>query len=112
MNCNYQQVLGQLKIDSRIVLATVIRSSGSTPQKPGSSALFNEKGLLAGTVGGGSIEGEVQLESISALATGVSDHYYYNLDKDQGGLEAICGGDVVVLIDAKVFRNLMYMLKY
>ena len=43
-----------------LVLATVTGTEGSTPQKPGSSALFNQKGLIAGTVGGGILEGKVQ----------------------------------------------------
>ncbi len=100
MNSIYHQILEQLRSGSGVILATVVRTSGSTPQKPGSSALFGEEGLIAGTVGGGLLEGEVQHIASSVLITGVSDHYYFNLDTDQGEEGAICGGEVVVLIDA------------
>lgn len=100
MNCIYHQVLEQLRNGSRVVLATVVRTAGSTPQKPGSSALFSENGLLSGTVGGGILEGEVEHISKSVLITGISDHYYFNLDTDQGDEGAICGGEAVVLVDA------------
>lgn len=73
---------------------------GSTPQKPGSSALFGESGLISGTIGGGSLEGEVRHIAEGVIISGVSDHYYFNLDKDQGDDGAICGGEAVVLVDA------------
>ena len=100
MNRIYLQLIDTLRSGSRIVLATVVRTSGSTPQKPGSTALFGENGLIAGTVGGGLLEAEVQHIAGSVLISGVSDHYYFNLDADQGGEGAICGGEAVVLIDA------------
>jgi xanthine dehydrogenase accessory factor len=106
MNHIYHQILEQVRSGSRIVLATVIRTSGSTPQKPGSSALFGENGLLDGTVGGGILEGEVTHISGSVLITGVSDHYYFNLDTGQDDEGAICGGEAVVLIDANPGKHL------
>ena len=56
----YLQIPDHKNNDSLLVLATVTRTVGSTPQKPGSSALFGKKGLIAGTVGGGIVEGKVQ----------------------------------------------------
>ncbi len=106
MNNIYHNVLEQLRSGSRIVLATVVRTSGSTPQKPGSSALFSEEGLIAGTVGGGSLEGEVHHIARSVLISGVSDHYYFNLNTDQSDEGSICGGEEVVLIDANPGANL------
>ena len=60
---------------SDLVLATVTGTEGSTPQKPGSSALFNKSGLVAGTIGGGVLEGKVQkiaMESLAYKRTGSS----------------------------------------
>ncbi len=96
----YYNTLENINSGVRIALATIIRSRGSTPQKPGSSALFGESGLISGTVGGGSLEGEVQHIAEGVIISGISDHYYFNLDTDQGGDGAICGGETVVLIDA------------
>ncbi len=97
----YHKTLEELRSGSHVVLATVIRTSGSTPQKPGSSALFGEEGLIAGTVGGGILEGEARHIAESVLISGVSNHYYFNLNSDNGEDGAICGGDAVVLIDAE-----------
>lgn len=100
MRSIHHKILEQIRSGSGAALATVVRASGSTPQKPGSSALFSEKGLLAGTVGGGLLEGEVQHIAESVMISGTSDHFYFNLDSDQGSDGAICGGEAEVLIDA------------
>lgn len=100
MRSIYQTILEQIRSGSKTVLATVVDTTGSTPQKSGSSALFGENGLLAGTVGGGLIEGEVQHIAESVLISGASDHFYFNLDSDLGDEGAICGGEAGVLVDA------------
>jgi xanthine dehydrogenase accessory factor len=84
-----------------LVLATVIRTIGSTPQKPGSSALFENGKLLAGTVGGGVVEGKVQKVAESCSSTHRSQvlHFLLNNDISQKE-EAICGGEIDILIDA------------
>jgi len=89
----------------------MVRASGSTPQKPGSSALFGEQGLLAGTVGGGVLEGEVQHIAESVMISGASDHFYFTLDSDQGEEGAICGGEAEVLIDATPSAHLVVFEK-
>ncbi len=100
MRSIYHTILEQIRSGFKIVVATVVHTAGSTPQKPGSSALFSEQGLLAGTVGGGMLEGEVQHIADSVMISGVSDHFYFNLDADQGEEGAICGGEAEVLVDA------------
>jgi xanthine dehydrogenase accessory factor len=100
MNSVHLQVLTLLRSNRKIAWATVIRSSGSTPQKPGSSAIFNEKGLVAGTVGGGVMEAEVETLAAGLLKKKGSNQYNFNLDSKQGEEGAICGGEALVLIDA------------
>jgi len=90
--------------EEKPALATVVRSTGSTPQKEGHSALFGVKGLLTGTVGGGILEGEVTQLSVNALKTGTSGLFSFDLDHSQGEEGAICGGKVEVLIDARPGR--------
>jgi xanthine dehydrogenase accessory factor len=46
------------------------------------------------------LEGEVQHIAESVLISGISDHYYFNLDTDQDSEGAICGGEARVLVDA------------
>jgi len=84
-----------------MALVTVTGTIGSTPQIPGSSALFGTTGLLSGTVGGGAMEGKVQQIVQSAILSKESGHYHFELDNDIGQQEeAICGGRISILIDA------------
>ena len=50
------------------VLATVVASHGSTPQKPGSKMVVLTGGSVLGTIGGGAIEQQVVTASVSLLA--------------------------------------------
>jgi xanthine dehydrogenase accessory factor len=49
------------------VLATVIESAGSTPQKPGSKMVVLGDGSLRGTVGGGAIEHQIIQAALALL---------------------------------------------
>jgi xanthine dehydrogenase accessory factor len=102
----YLQLL-EHQLDSPVVLATVTRTMGSTPQKPGSSALFGKKGLIYGTVGGGVVEGRVAKLALSALKSKKSTQCQFNLANDISFKdEAICGGQITVLIDANIGNHL------
>ena len=97
----YLQITEEANLKTSLVLATVTRTRGSTPQKPGSSALFSPEGLVCGTVGGGIVEGTVQKRAIEAISSKKSGHYTFNLYNDISKTEeAICGGEITVLIDA------------
>jgi xanthine dehydrogenase accessory factor len=102
----YLQLL-EHQLDFPLVLATVTRTKGSTPQKPGSSALFGKKGLIYGTVGGGVVEGRVAKLAQEALKSKKSTHRQFNLANDISSKnEAICGGLITVLIDANLKNHL------
>jgi len=103
----HRQLLEHIQSGQRIVLATVVKTSGSTPQKPGSSALFGEKGLIAGTIGGGQLEGDVEQIARKALISGSSGLYYFNLNTEPESPGAICGGETEVLVDASPDKHRM-----
>jgi len=89
-----------------LVLATVIRTVGSTPQKPGSSALFNRSRLLAGTVGGGVVEGKIQMIAKEALDSKIPAAHLFSLDNSvTEGEDALCGGKISILIDPVLEKN-------
>jgi xanthine dehydrogenase accessory factor len=102
---------------SGIVIATVITTSGSTPAKAGSSALFDKNGLIYGTVGGGVLEGRVTLLAQEYSGKGITRIHNFEFDNDitKKG-EAICGGRASVLIDSEpgihkeIFRDLREMI--
>jgi xanthine dehydrogenase accessory factor len=99
----YLKVLDEISNNSSFALATVTRSSGSTPRKPGCSALFGKKGIIAGTIGGGVVEGRVQKLAAEAIKNKKSSHPHFDLAYDISKKEeAICGGEVNVLIDANL----------
>lgn len=85
-----------------VAWATVIRSTGSTPQKPGSAAIFDASGLMSGTIGGGIMEAEVEKSARTLLKRKGSNLFRFTLDRDLDGEGdgAICGGEAEVLIDA------------
>jgi xanthine dehydrogenase accessory factor len=84
-----------------LVLATVVRTQGSTPQKPGSTALIGAGGIIAGTVGGGVSEGRVQSAALAIAETGKTALLEFNLANEiSDKQEAICGGYATILLDA------------
>lgn len=110
----YLKIAEMQSVSPDLVLATVTGNVGSTPQKPGSSALFNSKGLITGTVGGGIVEGKVKEFAALSSRTKKSGYLHFSLDKDISNKEdAICGGQISILIDAKpedhlnVFREII-----
>jgi len=89
-----------------LALATVTRTEGSTPQKAGSSALFGMQGLVAGTIGGGVLEGRVQSIAIGSIDTKMPVHRVFRLDTSASdGEDALCGGRITVLVDPEIERH-------
>lgn len=104
----YLQIAEKYPGNTDLVLATVISSTGSTPQKSGSAVLFDTEGLVAGTIGGGMVEKEVRDFALKSIKTKKSCYLHFNLDKDVSFKdEAICGGKISVLVDADPLSNLI-----
>jgi xanthine dehydrogenase accessory factor len=98
---------------SSCILATVTETYGSTPQKPGSTAIFTERGLLAGTVGGGAVELSVSHKSALAIQNGKSAYLRFNLENNISDHQAaICGGGMNVLLDASPEKHLSTFLAW
>jgi len=100
-SCIFPELIDQLLQHHNCVLATVISTQGSTPQKTGSSAIIGFAGLLAGTVGGGITELKVIQQSQLLLKTKKSGLFSFELHGEiEKGSESVCGGNMTVLIDA------------
>jgi xanthine dehydrogenase accessory factor len=80
------------------VLATVIDSSGSTPQKPGSKMVVTEGGPHFGTVGGGAIELQV-VEAARALLGDPSANSKLLETHLTHDLGMCCGGKMRVFLE-------------
>jgi xanthine dehydrogenase accessory factor len=106
----YLQLLEFIKYNKPCVLATVTVTQGSTPQKPGSSAIYGKMGLLAGTVGGGAVELAIGEMAADAIHTKKSGYFTFDLDNDISDTEAaICGGGMSILLDANPGEHLQIL---
>lgn len=83
------------------VIATVIDTKGSTPQKPGAKLLVREDGSGVGTLGGGCVEGDIWFAAKMLLNEGGESQLQdYNLNEDIAAREGlVCGGTMYFLID-------------
>jgi xanthine dehydrogenase accessory factor len=76
-------------------LGIITHVKGSSPQKVGAKALFFADGRIAGTMGGGCLEAEIQDRARLALSTGKPETFDLILDHDFGWDDGlICGGRV------------------
>jgi xanthine dehydrogenase accessory factor len=84
----------------RVVVATVARTRGSTPQQRGAKMAFFENGDVRGTVGGGCIEAEVWAEAREAMRSGQSALHHFSLTAEEASEEGmVCGGTMDIFID-------------
>ncbi len=79
------------------VVATVIDSAGSTPQKPGSRMVVLENGTTRGTVGGGAIEHQIRQAAAALFVSGESSRVIEtHLTHDLG---MCCGGKMKLFLE-------------
>ncbi len=81
-------------------IATVVRTSGSTPQVVGAKMLVDNLGRQVGTLGGGCVEADAVDEAKRVLATGEPSLRDFELTEDLAwdtGL--VCGGTMWIAIE-------------
>src|SRR5438105_10713211 len=84
-----------LKEGDPFTLGIISGIKGSSPQKKGAKALFFSDGRIAGTLGGGCLEAEIQRRAQQALVTQTPSTFDLVLDHDFGWDDGlICGGKV------------------
>lgn len=77
--------------------ATVVRSSGSVPQRVGARLLLKADGTTVGTVGGGAVEEEIRARLFACIQDGKPSLEVYDLARDLG---MCCGGRMEVFVEA------------
>jgi xanthine dehydrogenase accessory factor len=96
----YRRIEEANKRGERVVVATVARTRGSTPQQRGAKMLFFEDGAAAGTVGGGCVEAEVWAEAREALRSETSALHHFSLTAEEASEEGmVCGGTMDIFLD-------------
>ena len=89
-----QGAIDDLKEGQPCVLATVVRTQGSTPQKAGAMLLVRQDGSGLGTLGGGCVEGDIWFAAKEILRlNGGPEFKDYYLNEDIAARDGlVCGG--------------------
>src|SRR6476646_12178111 len=96
----FAAVTAALERGEAAALVTIVRATGSTPQRVGAKMLVFADGRTVGTIGGGCYENDALGRAREAIASGKPALVKYDLNDDfvqESGL--ICGGQMDVYID-------------
>lgn len=100
MEAVYSHAVAFLEKKQAVVLATIIRLTGSGPREKGTKFLIMEDGSFVGTIGGGRLEAEIIKEAEKVFAAGRPARISLSLmGKDVAETDMICGGDVEVFLE-------------
>ena len=96
-----QEAVNQVESGNPCVLATVVRTKGSTPQKAGAMLLVREDGSAVGTLGGGCVEGDIWFAAREILRNqGGPEFKDYYLNEDIAARDGlVCGGTMYFYLE-------------
>ncbi len=97
MEALFNKILELQKDNKVYAVATIVSSRGSSPRKVASKMLVLADGCIEGTIGGGSLEKQVIIDSLAAIKRKRPALKDYKLNKACG--LSVCGGKVSIFID-------------
>jgi len=92
----FEQLEALRKDGTQVALVTVVRTSGSTPRKPGCRMLIFADGHTEGSIGGGAVEHLVKEAAQRVLKTTVPELVEHRLTTD---LAMCCGGQMTFFVE-------------
>jgi xanthine dehydrogenase accessory factor len=92
----YSALTGVSRPPQRVVVCTVVDSSGSVPQRAGAKVALAEDGHTFGTIGGGAVEQLVLEAARELMRTGGTRLLQSHLTHDLG---MCCGGRITVFLE-------------
>ena len=95
----FREIAEALEKREPVALATVARTRGSTPRKPGAKMVVRGDGSFFGTIGGGCGEAEVWQEAMAVLDDGRARIVTVDLTEPTDGEDKICGGVMDVFVE-------------
>ncbi len=96
----YGLISEALSQGGRVVVATVVETMGSTPQRSGAKLIVFEDGRMVGTVGGGCVEAEVWAQAREVLRQRQSGLFTFHLSGDPEKEDGdVCGGTMRIYLD-------------
>ncbi len=100
MKALFEEASRLLQGGSSLVMVTLFDRTGSAPRMAGAKMLVRPDGSIAGTIGGGRLEGDAIRLAGEALATRRTSIRPFDLSgADVAGTDMICGGKGELLVD-------------
>lgn len=96
----YPVVAGWHADGHRVVLATLVAVTGSSPRPLGSEMAINDRGEVAGYVSGGCVEGAVAAQALDVLKTGEPVMLDYGAGSPVLDVQLTCGGRIGIFVRA------------
>jgi len=95
-----EQAVDWHQAGQRVALATVVRTWGSAPRRPGSHMAIEESGHFVGSVSGGCVEAAVVSSARQVMATGVPQLLEFGVtDEEAWAVGLACGGQVDIWVE-------------
>lgn len=83
----------------RVVLATVVKTWGSSPRQAGSNMAVSEEQKISGSVSGGCVEGAVVDAGLDVLESGKAQLLHFGVTDDRAWEVGLaCGGEIDVFV--------------
>lgn len=96
----YLEMKKHLDQGEKAVMAIVVKTKGSTPQREGARIVVFADGSFIGTVGGGCVEADIYAEAKEVMRTGKAGIFHFSLAGDVAAEEGmVCGGQMDVFIE-------------
>jgi xanthine dehydrogenase accessory factor len=104
----FQGAITELSQSNPCVLATVVKTKGSTPQKTGAKLLIQSNGTSIGTLGGGCVEGDIWFAAKEIIKNAELPQFKeYYLNEDIAAKEGlVCGGTMYFFLHPLQSLNL------
>jgi xanthine dehydrogenase accessory factor len=97
---NHAEIDRLLAAGENVVVARIVRQTGSAPRTVGTTMLMRADGSIAGTIGGGALEFQVIQKAREVIGTGAAEILNFRLSgKEVAASEMLCGGLVDVHIE-------------
>ncbi len=101
MQENWLQIINAFIPTQRYVLATIVKTKGSTYQKVGTMMLIDEQGVCTGLLSGGCLEADISLHAQSVFSSQSCMHLQYDLSNNADllwGLGLGCDGALEIML--------------
>ena len=102
MEFSWEKLVGSLKKEKEVALATIIDKKGSAPRSKGTMMLIHKDGTIEGTIGGGPVENEI----INIGKKIINEKKSQILNVSFSGEVVICGGNVRILVEYLSLKDL------